>query len=118
MIFKDKVFIYLFMRSVYSLTESQNWDTVARSFNHYDVYWLGGYVRAFHIHGDGDPLLLYYEDKETRGINVVMKRDVALDSHFIGKLNPKTYFNFSSRYGEEEINRQFELIRGFELLNG
>lgn len=37
--------------------------------------WLSGYVKAFQIHGDGEPLLFHYEDERTRGMNVVMKRD-------------------------------------------
>ena len=87
------------MLTVYALNQSIEWDSVVRSFNNYDVYWLSGYVKAFQIHGEGDPLLFYFQNNETRGINVVMKRDVALDSHFIGNLNPKTYFDFSSPYG-------------------
>ena len=87
------------MLTVYALNQSIEWDSVVRSFNNYDVYWLSGYVKAFQIHGDGEPFLFYFENSETRGINVVMKRDVALDSHFIGNLNPKTYFDFSSPYG-------------------
>ena len=44
------------MLTVYSIEESEKWDAIVRSFNAYDVYWLSGYVRAFHLHGDGEPL--------------------------------------------------------------
>lgn len=70
-----------------------------RSFADYDVYWLNGYVKAFEIHGDGEPLLFYYEDSEVRGINVVMKRDIANSSFFKGKLEMNKLFDFSSPYG-------------------
>lgn len=70
------------MMDVYTLEQSEHWDAVVRSFKEYDVYWLSGYVKAFQIHGDGEPLLFYYEENETRGINVVMKRDVAKDERF------------------------------------
>lgn len=44
------------------MTQRKEWDEVVRSFAEYDVYYLSGYVRAFEIHGDGVPQLLYYEE--------------------------------------------------------
>lgn len=85
--------------AVYDLSQSEQWDAVVRSFRDYDVYWLSGYVKAFQIHGDGEPLLFYYEDNDVRGINVVMKRDVADDKHFKGVLSRDIYFDFSTPYG-------------------
>lgn len=85
--------------SIYTLDQSEQWDSIVRSFKDYDTYWLSGYVKAFHIHGDGDPLLFYFEKEETRGINVVMKRDVAKDQHFIGKNDEGKYFDFATPYG-------------------
>lgn len=87
------------MMTVYTLEQSAQWDTVVRSFSDYDTYWLSGYVKAFKIHGDGEPLLFFYEDKDVRGINVVMKRDVAFDPHFVGKLVSGVYFDFATPYG-------------------
>ena len=81
------------------LEQSEQWDSIVRSFKKYDVYWLSGYVKAFQIHGDGVPLLLFYEDYEIRGINVVMKRDIAKDIHFMGKISLEKYFDFASPYG-------------------
>ena len=71
---------------VFTLDESHAWDETVRSFPHYDVYYLSGYVKAFKIHGDGEPLLFYYESDTFRAADVVMKRDVALDRHFKGLL--------------------------------
>lgn len=87
------------MLSVYSIEQAEQWDAIVKSFKNYDVYWQSGYVKAFHLHGDGEPLLFFYEDGDTRGINVVMKRDVANDKHFLGKIEENTYFDFSSPYG-------------------
>ena len=87
------------MLSVYTLEQSQQWDGIVRSFEKYDVYWLSGYVKAFQLHGDGEPLLFFYESKTVRGINVVMKRDVARDPHFGGKLPEGRYFDLSTPYG-------------------
>ena len=58
---------------VYTIEQSEEWDRVVSSFASYDVYYLSGYVKAFQIHGDGAPLLFFYEDDKIRGINVVMK---------------------------------------------
>ena len=85
--------------TVYTLEQSDNWDSIVRSFNDYDVYWLSGYVKAFMIHGDGEPLLFYYDSESTRGINVVMKRDIAKDKRFEGKIKENEYFDFATPYG-------------------
>lgn len=69
------------------------------SFGDYDVYYLSGYVMSFAVHGDGEPLLFYYESDELRAINVVIKRDIAYDKNFIGKLKFDTYFDFITPYG-------------------
>lgn len=87
------------MMEVYTLEQSEQWDALVRSFKEYDVYWLSGYVKAFQIHGDGKPLLFFYESSDTRGINVVMKRDVAKDERFKGKIEERKYFDFATPYG-------------------
>ena len=85
--------------TVYTLEQSEQWDAIVRSFKEYDVYWLSGYVKAFQLHGDGEPWLFFYEGSDTRGINVVMKRDVAKDERFKGKIEEGQYFDFSTPYG-------------------
>ena len=85
--------------TVYSLEQSEQWDAVVRSFKEYDVYWLSGYVQAFQIHGDGEPFLFYYEGHGVRGINVVMKRDIAEDERFKDKIPKGQYFDFATPYG-------------------
>ena len=87
------------MLTVYGLEQAEQWDAVVRSFKDYDVYWLSGYVKAFQIHGDGEPLLFFYEGTDTRGINVVMKRDVAKDEKFKGLIDEGQYFDFATPYG-------------------
>lgn len=42
-----------------TLDEHAKWDEIVKSFKNYDVYWLSGYVRAFEINGDGQPLLFF-----------------------------------------------------------
>ena len=105
------------MLTVLTTEQLEKWDSIVRSFNEYDVYWLSGYVKAFQIHGDGDPLLFYYQSDSTRGINVVMKRDVAKDVKFQGIIEDGKFFDFSTPYGyggwliegleTEELFRQY-----------
>ena len=83
----------------YTIEQSQEWDRVVRSFLLRDVYYLSGYVKAFQLHGDGEPLLFYYENEDIRGINVVMKRDLADDPFFAKRIERNTYFDFITPYG-------------------
>lgn len=87
------------MLKVYSMTQGDEWDSVVKSFQQFDIYYLSGYVKAFELHGDGEPLLLYYDSDTLRGINVVMKRDIANDKHFVGKIRERECFDIATPYG-------------------
>ena len=50
------------MIKIYSIKETSQWDEIVLSFSKHDVYYLSGYVKAFQIHGDGEPQLLFYEE--------------------------------------------------------
>lgn len=65
------------MIKTYTISQSKAWDEVVRSFPNYDVYYLSGYCKAFEVHGDGAPELLYYEGEGLRAIYVYMKRQIA-----------------------------------------
>lgn len=84
---------------VFTLEQAEEWDRVVKSFTQNDVYYISGYVRGFFLHGDGEPLLFYYNDGKTKGINVVMKRDISRDRRFVGKLEENRFFDFSTPYG-------------------
>ena len=87
------------MLKVLSIEQSNEWDTIVRGFKKYDTYWLSGYVKGFQIHGDGEPLLFYYEDSTVRGINVVMKRDIAKEKHLETLIEENKWFDFVTPYG-------------------
>lgn len=67
------------MIQLFTLNDSVGWDQIVKEFRQYDVYYLSGYVKAFHIHGDGDPSLLYYESDGLKAIYVYMKRLTAIE---------------------------------------
>lgn len=79
--------------------QSDKWDALVKSFTNYDVYYLLGYVKAFFLHGDGEPLLVYYNSNDLKGMNVVMKRDISQTSPFNGLLPTNTYYDYASPYG-------------------
>ena len=70
------------MIKLYELSQSIEWDETVKSFVEHDVYYLSGYVKAFQIHGDGDPQLLYYEADGLKAIYVYMKRKTAIEGYY------------------------------------
>ncbi len=86
---------------VITLKEHKKWDEIVSLFSKADVYYQRGYVQAFKVHGDGEPLLFYFYDDSTnnKAINVVMKRDISKDIRFAGIIEPNTYFDFVTPYG-------------------
>lgn len=87
------------MLSVITLDSSEKWDEIVKSFKDYDVYYLSDYIRAFEIHGDGKPILFYYEEENIKAINVVMLRDISEDPGFNDKIPFNTYFDITTPYG-------------------
>ncbi|SOB93573.1 acetyltransferase (GNAT) family protein [Ureibacillus xyleni] len=87
------------MLSIFKINEKEKWNEIVKNFNHYDIYYLSNYVEAFQLHGDGEPLLFYFEHNKMKAINVVMKRDISKDKRFTEKIPSNTYFDFSTPYG-------------------
>lgn len=87
------------MIQIIPYNESLAWNTAIAGFHQADIYYFRGYVEAFRIHGDGEPLLILFQGQSCRGICVMMKRDVA-DDHLFKDLIPKqTYFDIITPYG-------------------
>lgn len=79
--------------------DSKAWNQLVESFEEHDVYYLCEYVKAFQLHGDGVPLLIYFESPDNmRAINVVMKRDIAEVSPF-NQIGKGKLFDFVTPYG-------------------
>ena len=86
------------MIRIIGLEQREEWDVIVRSFEHFDVYYLSGYVHAFMLHGDGIPILVYVEKGATRAMSVYMKRDVADDKKLKG-FEAGKYFDLITPYG-------------------
>ena len=70
------------MIRIIDIDHSTEWDEIVESFEEFDVYYLSGYVKAFQIHGDGVPQMLYYEDNGLKAIYVYMKRKTDIEGCF------------------------------------
>lgn len=101
------------MLEIVGVDNKNKWDKIVTSFKEYDVYYLCNYAYSFKLHGDGEPLLFYYSDNNTRAINVVMKRDIADDKSFKNIAKGK-YYDFITPYGYGgwiiEGNENIELL--------
>lgn len=91
------------MIQIFDMNHRSEWDNTVRSFEEYDVYYLSGYVRAFEIHGDGEPQMFYYEDNGLRGIYVYMKRKTAIDGVY-DSITPYGYGGFLLEGNQSEEN--------------
>lgn len=109
------------------MTQREEWDKIVCSFTEYDVYYLSGYVRAFEIHGDGDPQLLYYESVDTgteflRAIYVYMKRRTAIENVY-DSITPYGYGGvlFEGNTSEPKIkafwNEYVEMMRSQDIVD-
>lgn len=87
------------MITTFDISQNVEWDAAVKKIKNYDVFYLYGYLKAFHLQGNGEPLLIVYSDGIDYAINAVFCRDIAQDERFKGKLPEKTYYDLSSPYG-------------------
>jgi hypothetical protein len=93
------------MIKIIGVSEHELWDNIVKGFSEYDVYYLSGYTKAFQIHGDGIPQLLYYEVGDLKAIYVYMKRNTAIDGVF-DSITPYGYGGvlFKGDVSKENLN--------------
>ncbi|TJX59975.1 peptidoglycan bridge formation glycyltransferase FemA/FemB family protein [Soehngenia saccharolytica] len=87
------------MLKICSLDNKTEWDNIVKSFNDYDIYYLSGYAKLYFLHGDGIPLLIYFNNDKVKAINVVLKRDITESQYFYGYIEKNIYFDFITPYG-------------------
>lgn len=87
------------MENISIIYDEKIWDKIIFSFKNYDIYYLSGYVKGFNIHGDGIPLLIYYNKNSLRGMYVAMKRDISQFISFQHSLEKNQYYDLITPYG-------------------
>ena len=94
------------MIRLFDLSQSAEWDATVRSFSEYDVYYLSGYVKAFLIHGDGEPHLLCYIGEDLKALYVFMKRKTSIEGYF-DSVTPYGYGGvlFEGNTSEENLQK-------------
>lgn len=85
--------------TVYNASQAPKWNAIVKSFSNWDIYYLYEYAHSLMVHGDGEPLLIYFEDGKTKLCYVVMKRDIADDDKFSGRIEKNKYFDLETPYG-------------------
>lgn len=87
------------MLSVINVDEREKWNSIVCSFQNNDIYYMNEYAVSFQLHGDGQPLLLYFENNEARMCYVVMQSDIADSPVFKDSLEKGVYFDWETPYG-------------------
>ena len=80
-------------------SQKEEWDRTVASFSNHDVYYLHGYVEAFMLHGDGEPIMICWEVDSLRGLYVAMKRDLSTMPWTSGILKTGKWYDLSTPYG-------------------
>lgn len=83
----------------FTYKQSAQWDKYVKSFPNWDVYYLCEFAVSLMLHGDGEPLLIYYEDECARMCYVLMKNDIASCTSFKNCLPFGKYFDCETPYG-------------------
>lgn len=100
------------MINLIQFKQKEDWDRVVASFSNHDVYYSHGYVEGFMLHGDGEPLLIYYESDSMKGMYVAMRRDLSMLPWTTGKIQSGRWYDLATPYGyggwifEGEVNAQ------------
>ena len=71
---------------------------MVKGFANWDIYYLYEYARTFMLHGDGEPLLIEYQDAVSHFCYVAMKRDISEDPRF-SMLSSGTCYDLETPYG-------------------
>lgn len=88
------------MLKLISNDEEQTWDNVLEQFPNASIYYSRQYCKAFQIHGDGDPVMVSYENKNgLKGICVIMKRDISFCHSFSNYIKEGEVFDAVTPYG-------------------
>ena len=105
------------MFRIIDFNHREEWDDIVRGFPQYDVYYLSGYQQAFHLHGDGDPILVYYGSDELKGCCVFFLRDISKLEWTNGEIRPGEMYDVVTPYGYGgwifEGNTEKEIISVF-----
>lgn len=80
-------------------TQKELWNTIVKSFSNWDIYYLNEYAQSLMIHGDGQPILLYFESTDAKMAYVMMENDLSEQEWFKGQIYKGEYLDWTTPYG-------------------
>lgn len=86
------------MLKIINGNNAEEWNALVKGFRNWDVYYLFEYANSLSVHGDGEPLLICYEDDKCRICYAVMRRDIGSSSQFAG-LDTDSLSDLETPYG-------------------
>lgn len=89
----------IFILEIIDTNDKNKWNDIVKSFSSWDVYYLYEYAYSFELHGDGKPLLVYFENNNERFCYVVMQKDIYKSNLFRDNVKPSQYFDWETPYG-------------------
>lgn len=84
---------------IINVNEKEKWKNIIDLFDNADIYYSDGYVNALKIHGDGEPILIYYKNEKFSAVNVAMKRKINDIKKLDRILDGEEYYDLSTPYG-------------------
>jgi len=87
------------MFRIINFGQRKEWDDIVLSFSNYDIYYLSGYLAPFKVHGDGMPILIYYQGECLRAICAFMLRDIANEEWAQGSIEKGSFYDIVTPYG-------------------
>lgn len=84
---------------VISINQADKWDEIVLSYENNDIYYSREYAHSLQVHGDGEPLLVSYNDSHSRFCYVVMMSDISDIPVFRGRLEQGILYDWETPYG-------------------
>lgn len=84
---------------IINISQNREWNKLIKSFADWDIYYLNEYVQSLAIHGDGEPLLIYFESEHAKMAYIMMQNDIAEMESFRNKLPHGKLYDWTTPYG-------------------
>lgn len=81
------------------IDEQERWNTIVKSFNNWDIYYLAEYAISFQLHGDGNPCLIYHESDAARLCYIMMENDISEFWDYSMYIEGEKYYDWTTPYG-------------------
>ncbi len=84
---------------IIQIGEQERWNAIIRSFQGWDIYYLNEYAQSLEIHGDGIPVLIFYQKNSTKLCYVMMQEDISDFPPLSTYLKSGQYYDWATPYG-------------------